>query len=462
MIAGVRVGEVARLAIEGAFARVDLALPDQLNIADDSWITKKAESAFGDSYLEIIPGSDTALPGVRKLAPGQQIVRVIEGGSTDQVLRAIARAMPRVDRGLDAVHDLALEGRTWSSGRLTEAIADVDQWVNSDRIEKPLEAAARAMARFESQTARAGDAITSAKPEIERGFASITISIAKARGQMNDLETSLREGFAKARDGMDEVDPTLEQVRDVVSAVDQGRGNDFAGSLGRLVNDRELGNSLDDTTDSVRAASGRLDPFKSWLGFRTEWNLIAGTPRFYVSAELRARNDKFYLIEGSKSTQGALPQDQLHEIVDAQTYRRYQEIKEGYRLTAQIGKRFGMVQLRGGVKESTVGFGADLLLGQGALRFSADVYGGFSYTPRVKLAGALHVFRSIYVLGGVDDMLNAPGELAITTGNTDVPGYFTKLRYGRDYFLGATIQFTEADLALLIRVYGAMLVGLAL
>ena len=88
------------------------------------------------------------------------------------------------------------------------------------------------------------------------------------------------------------------------------------------------------------------------------------------------------------------------------------------------------------------------------------MFGGFSYTPRVKLAGALEVFRSLYLIGGVDDVLNHPGYLNIETGNTAVPNYFTKLRYGRDYFLGATLQFTDADLALLIRVYGALIVGL--
>ena len=36
------------------------------------------------------------------------------------------------------------------------------------------------------------------------------------------------------------------------------------------------------------------------------------------------------------------------------------------------------------------------------------------------------------------------------------------MRYGRDYFLGATLQFTDADLASLARIYGALLLGLAI
>ena len=38
--------------------------------------------------------------------------------------------------------------------------------------------------------------------------------------------------------------------------------------------------------------------------------------------------------------------------------------------------------------------------------------------------------------------------------------FFEKLRYGRDYFLGGTLYFTDEDLALMIRVYGALLVSM--
>lgn len=33
------------------------------------------------------------------------------------------------------------------------------------------------------------------------------------------------------------------------------------------------------------------------------------------------------------------------------------------------------------------------------------------------------------------------------------------IRLGRDYFLGATVDFTDEDLAALIRIVGALLVG---
>src|SRR5882762_7311474 len=66
-IAGVRVGDISGLTIEGVFARIDMKLRDDTDIPIDSWVTKKAESAFGDSYVEIIPtGGEEGAPTARK------------------------------------------------------------------------------------------------------------------------------------------------------------------------------------------------------------------------------------------------------------------------------------------------------------------------------------------------------------------------------------------------------------
>jgi hypothetical protein len=95
----------------------------------------------------------------------------------------------------------------------------------------------------------------------------------------------------------------------------------------------------------------------------------------------------------------------------------------------------------------------------GRLKLSADTYGSFTATPRLKLAGALAVFHSIYVLAGVDDALNKPGYLQVLSGNPGAPQVLDHLRYGRDYFLGTSLQFTDEDVAVLLRIYGAILVA---
>jgi len=456
VIAGVRVGVIEKLTVDGSLARVDMRLQDDLDLRVGSFATRRADSLFGDSYIEIIP----AAPPAPAMQSDQQIDRVIEGGSTDAILRDIATALPRIDNALDIVHDAVMTGRTWVSGPLGDRLVRGEVWLAERHIETPLAAADRAMIRVDEATARAADVVASAEPSVFDRLDRFNRAIVTAQARMRDVRTGLVDTLHDTRTGLDRIDPQLEQASDLMAAVNEGRGNDFKGTLGRLVNDPKLGDTLVDVTETGRDAVASLNRFRTWLGMRVEFDVFSRDVRFYATAEIRARNDKFYLIELERGPLGGLPSDQLSDVTGSDAYVRQQVTPDTVRFTAQYGKQLGRFALRGGVKDSTVGAGIDALMFEGRLKLSADLFGSYQPTPRLKLAGALAVFRQFYILAGVDDALNAPGYLAIRTGNSSVPTTFDHLRHGRDYFFGATLVINDADITTLLRVYGALLVGL--
>lgn len=462
MIAGVRIGKISGLTINGNLAHVDMQLRDGITIAADSWITKKAYSAFGDSYLEIIPtGAEEGATLVRPLANGECLVRVLEGASTDTLLRSVNRIVPRVEDGLDRLHDVGLNGRKWASGTLEDSVIGMDHWLDERHIDAPLDRANQAMARLESATTSAANALHDAKPDIDRAFDRAEQGIAKTRAKISEVRGDMGSGFARARASLDDIDPTVADLQELLAAVDEGRGDDYKGKLGHLINDPSLANDLEDATDSLREGAGGYNRFKSWLGLRSEFDVFSGQQRFFATAEIRARTDKFYLVEFEKGPLGGYPDGRITNNAGDPNYIRHQEIHDEVRFTAQFGKTFGnWFQVRGGLKESTFGLGADVLIGEGRLKFSTDIYGSFTRTPRLKLAGALEVFRSAYLIAGVDDALNEPGYLNIVQGNTDIPTQFNEVRFGRDYFIGGSLHFDDKDLAVLLRVYGALLVAM--
>src|SRR5262249_18439481 len=120
--------------------------------------------------------------------------------------------------------------------------------------------------------------------------------------------------------------------------------------------------------------------------------------------------------------------------------------------------------LRYGIKESTGGVGMDIdqhWWGR-HLRFSADVFDAtFDTYPRVKLTLAYEIFRHVYVLGGIDEVLNDPEERPIVTGTSGVPKQFDTFRFGRDGFFGAMLRFNDEDLAALLTVGGSAIAGVA-
>ncbi|MEO8706640.1 MAG: MlaD family protein [Kofleriaceae bacterium] len=456
VIAGVRVGDITELTIQGRFARIDMRLRPNLNLPTETFATKKADSLFGDSYVDLSPDGTTLLKD------GEPILHVQEGGSTDATLRAIARTMPKIDSALVTIHDYMITSRTWVNGPLLDRLKTADRWLADGSIEAPIATADRAMERFETGTTSAADAIADARPAILKRLADFDRGITSARTQMRDGKVALKTALGDAREGFNRMDETVDNVREVLAAVDEGRGDDFKGQLGRLVNDPDLGNQIEDFTGDVAEGAAGLRRFKSWIGGRSEISLRTGDVRSYATAELHTRTDKFYLIEFSYSQLGGSIDSDLADSTTSGNFTRTQEIGDKFRFTAQFGKRFGMLQLRGGLKDSTPGIGADALFFNGRLRLSSDLFGSFDKTPRLKVAGALAVFRSVYILAGVDDALNAPGELSVITGNTPVPKTFETLKYGRDYFVGASLHFSDADLATILRFYGALITGFAL
>ena len=127
----------------------------------------------------------------------------------------------------------------------------------------------------------------------------------------------------------------------------------------------------------------------------------------------------------------------------------------------QFGKTFSnWFQVRGGIKESTFGFGADVLLNQGRLRLSADLFGSFARAPRLKVASALEVFHSVYLIAGIDDMLSTPGYLRSRRATPTSRSSSTRSGLAATTSSVRSLHFDDADLSLLLRVYGALIVGL--
>ena len=461
VIAGVRVGVIEKMTVDGGLARIDMRLQDGLDLPADSFATRRADSLFGDSYIEIIPaGNDEGAAPARRLKSGEPIAHVLEGGSTDALLRAVADALPRIDNALEVVHDGVLKSRHWISGPVDDQLGRGVDWLSEGHIETPLENVDRAVIKIDELTTRGADRLASSEPEVTRLLDRIDRAVVRARSQMRDTQAGLVTALHDTRAGLDRIDPQIAQASELLDAVNQGSGTDWKGTLGRLVNDPQLGESIDDAASSGREAAASFNRLKSWLGMRVELNVFARAVRFYATAEIRARRDKFYLVEFERGPLGGIPNDELSDVVGSASYTRQQEIHHRLRFTAQFGKQLGMFSVRGGLKDSTPGFGVDALLLEGRLKLSADLYGSFSLTPRLKVAGALAVFRTVYVLAGVDDALNAPGYLNVVSGNPGAPRTFDKVRFGRDYFVGATLSFTDEDISVLLRIYGALLVGL--
>jgi phospholipid/cholesterol/gamma-HCH transport system substrate-binding protein len=325
------------------------------------------------------------------------------------------------------------------------------------------------MAKIEQITNDLHDISRDANPRIKEMLANLDEASAEAKDLVTTAKAELQQTGDKLRGKLDKLDGVIDDTHSITSKIDQDKG-----TLGRLVNDPAVYDNVEQITDDAKGFLGTLFNLKAYVGLRSEYNFQAGLARDYVSIELHTRPDKFYLIELEKGPRGDYPDVTLtfDPTVDPNHWIRRSIIQDKIRFTFQFAKRFSWLTLRFGIKESTGGVGADA---QGTwldrnLVFSVDAFDTtFDKYPRVKLTLAYEMFKHVYILGGIDDMINTPRELGcprdggpcepVVKGQSDVPIEFDTFHLGRDYFLGGMLRFNDEDLAALLTVGGSAIAG---
>ena len=244
-------------------------------------------------------------------------------------------------------------------------------------------------------------------------------------------------------------------------AIDEGRGDDWKGTLGRLINDPELADTIEDVTER-RARSGS----RASIGFEVVARRARRVQRVRARAaclrDRRAPRPRRQVlpVELEQSTLGGAaqrlalrrrrrrPRSSARQVIE-------DELAVHGRSSASASARSGSAaasRSRRSASAPTL-----LLIGTGSM-LSADVYGSFTPTPRLKIAGALAVFRSIYIWPASTTCSTRPATCRSMLGNTE--------RAACSSTRSATVATTSSARrcssptpisSTLLRVYGAML-----
>jgi len=456
MINAVQVGRIDALAVEGRLARISMRLRDDVEIWDDAWAEKKADSVFGDGYIAIHPGAPG--PGRRRLLSGEPIPRVVEGASTDRTLRQIDQSMPVVHENLAGAVAFLDGVRRIVDGPVAARLDDLDRQVKTEVvITGPLDTIERGVDGLDRWTADTAASTAGLAETVNPKLDAAARDLDRYTRDMRQGEADLHEALGNARSKMDEVDPYLKDAAELVQRLNGQVPAEEQGTLGRLINDPTLGDDIEDATRGLRDTIGNARRLRTYVGLRGELGVLTGNTRVYLSAEISGRSDNFYLIEAQKTSYGDVPDVDLTDAPGDDRFVRRAVIEDALRLTVQWGRKLGWMRVRFGLFESSVGVGADAILLGGRLKLAADLAGTNLQVPRLKVAAALRVFESIYIHAGVDDVLTPPGTFPVITGSEDVPNLFNKYSYGREPYLGASLQFSDEDLDELLILYGAVI-----
>lgn len=455
-IAGIPVGEVSRIELDGLRARVTLEIRRDVPLKVDARLTKRSQSILGDFLLDLYPGSPDAEP----MPDGGEIRRVIDKGQVDEVFDRLNQITEDISHVTASLRNV-LGGEQGSDSletilqNLVKISASMDQTIGQagEKLTTVLSNFesfsddVRGMTAGQEQTVH--EVVTNVKVITE----DVRDVLRMAKRVMGAGEGELRDSVASLKVTLARLDQALRNMESVTAKVDRGEG-----TLGRLVNDKRMGDSLAQVVDDASDFVGRVTELQTEVSLRSELHLNQRGAKNYLQLRLIPKPDKYYFFEIVDDPRGVTTEETVQRLPPDASEREQQTVvttRQQLKFTAQFAKRYYFLTLRFGITESTGGVGANLHFLDDALTLRMDLFEFSAQNkdyPRLKGFVNYSFLNHLFITAGVDDALNR------TVYDTDLlsPGARSlgsrRLISGRDFFLGGGFYFTDDDLKALISV----------
>ena len=446
-VAGIPVGEIDRIELEGSRAKIFLKIQSGIGVHKDAVLKKRSESLLGDYQLELTLGTDAA----PLLQDGDQIVRVQDRQPLDAIMEQVDRISGDV-QAVTASLRKVLGGDEGAANlqKIIDNLVSTSQGVN-DTVQQSQKQLDTILANFEVISRDVRGITHGNQDELNQIIANINAAAADTRDIIASVKRVVGDGktdgvqqdLATLRKTISRLDNTLANLEEVTTKVKEGKG-----AVGTLLTDERVGQKISETVEDISDFAGRLTQVKTEVSLRSEYLFAQGGAKNFVSLRLVPKPDKYYLIELVDDARGEIETTviQTNPPNAGQPATQIQRItRDRLRFTAQFAKRYYWLTLRFGLTESTGGVGADAHFFNDHLSLRVDAF-NFSVQelryPRIRAALRFQAFEHLFATVGVDDMLNR-----------QVRDDFTRnLLSGRDFFVGAGVYFTDDDLKSLLPI----------
>ncbi len=426
-VSGVRSGEVINIVLEESIPIVTMRILPDVAIREGATATIASLGLMGEKYIEISPGK----PDGRILGEGDSI-NGIEPISIDMMVDS----MNSLGKDIKAITEsLRLTiGTQEGQASLASIIEHIENAArNLDvTVESSRQDFVEAMENIRAISGELRDAIGANREKVDNSIGNIEVISADLRANLPELLAKLdnisekldriitenQDKVGKAVDDVKvaaaELKDTVSKVKSVASKIDQGEG-----TIGKLINDdytvRKLNStmdSLDETLGTAKRLFGRLERFRTDLGFRSEYFTDAEEIKSYVTLKFLPREDKYFLLEVVDDPFGYVKDTEITTTTtidgsEVTEYTHQHKVESRFKITAQLAKEFGYFTLRGGLIESTGGFGVDLNLFAGHWMVSLDGFdfGREDMEAHLRLDSRIYPHRNFFIHFGWDDFL---------------------------------------------------------
>jgi phospholipid/cholesterol/gamma-HCH transport system substrate-binding protein len=424
-ISGIQVGIIDEIKLdeESGKARIVLRMKPDVALYEDASVGRRATSLIGESIIVLAPGTK----GRTQIPDGGQIRYYIDEPTIESLQAQVSDILKDVKEVTETLKNtVGSDDGQAQIQKILKNLADVTEQLN-DTVKENREAVKGTIDNINTITGQS-------RPEIAailQNVRQVTEDVRKmtssgeapgAGGQPGEVKSAVERVNRAAAN----LEKTMQHADNIAARIDRGEG-----TVGRLVKDETLINEVESVVDDVGQLVGGIGRMQTIVGLRTDYNFLANTIKSYVELRLQPSEDKYYSIEIVNDPRGRTTFEQIDvDTTNPNDPPHYREIRtittNAFRFSFQFAKRMGPLTGRFGIKESTGGIGLDLHLLDDRFELRQDLFGfGEELLPRWRIALSYEFIRKLWLLGGVDDILNADR---------------------RDYFVGLQLRFNDQDL----------------
>ena len=410
-IAGVEVGRVEKISLINGKALVTMRMLPSVKLEKDVKARIKSYGILGDKYVDIVPGTE----GEAYIAAGGDITRTEQQADIDKLLSEL---------GYIAADVLEV------TSSLKKVVGSVEGEANLKAIIENTRSITENLNRVVTQNdEKLNLMITNlgeASAEMRKAFAALNSVVEK----IDSGEGTIGQ-LVENKDVFDNLNQTLASIRDITNKINEGEG-----TIGRLINDEDTVDnlnaglkSIDKSMEGIERYVSKTEQFKTFLSYRGEYLFDSGDGKGYFDLTIRPNEDKFYIVGLVADPRGR--QTVIDTTVGGTTTRTEKWERDELLFTAQIGKRFKNIALRGGIFESTGGVGVDYFTFNDNLQLTFEAFDFNSdENAHLKAYAEYRLLKHIYLSAGWDDFISNEGN--------------------ESPFVGFSIKFEDEDIKYLL------------
>jgi len=274
-IAGVKVGKVASVGLEGSKARVVMTIRKDVKLGKDASAMIRTHGLMGDKFVSIRPGN----PASGTIPPGGEIAKTIPAVDFDQLmsnLGDVASDLKSVlgtfqkgiggEKGAQSIRNIVTNFEQFSKN-LNKLLSD-----NTDKINKIVsnfEAFSSKLGKIDQKANRLLDNLVTVSQDLKEGKGTLGKLIVsdEVYKQLKDAIGNLQAMSDKLNSSKGTLgklinDPTLyDDAKKALSNLKQitAKINEGKGTLGKLVNDEKLYTEAEKTLKKVQVGMEGLD-----------------------------------------------------------------------------------------------------------------------------------------------------------------------------------------------------------